>query len=101
MESYLVKFQGQIKFCTQHRKSIFLLSSWLFYSTNSKEQNTGICYKLPSSTGFRQPTYNSAVAADYDEDSRWDRKGDQDLHAVVQDQVTKVVVAGDLQTMTM
>ena len=61
----------------------------------------GICYKLPSSTGFRQPTYYSAVAADYDEDSRWDRKGDQDLHAVVQDQVTKVVVAGDLQTMVM
>ena len=81
--------------------SIFLLRSWLFYSTNTKEHNTDICYKLPSSTSFRQPTYNSAVAADYDEDSRWDRKGDQDLHAVVQDQVTKVVVAGDLQTMVM
>ena len=55
-----------------------------------------ICNKLPSSTGIKQLTYNSAVAADYDEDGSWDRKGDQDLHAVVQDQVTKVVVAENM-----
>ena len=60
-----------------------------------RAQHGYICYKLPSSTGFKQPTYNSAVATDYDEEGRGDGKGDQDLHAVVQDQVTKVVVAGD------
>ena len=98
IKAYLDKFQHKVKLSSALDTESQSFSKELIVLLNKYQRTQqDICNKLPSSTGIRQLTYNSAVAADYDEDGRWDRKGDQDLHAVVQDQVTKVVVAGDLQ----
>lgn len=44
---------------------------------------------------LEEPTYDGAVAATDDEDAGGDGEGDQDLDAVIQHQVAKIVVAGN------